>query len=247
MRKTSAWLQASPNDERILWFLLAFSIGFTFIFFPANYPIQRESLTSIFDIVFLAVCFSATGLTLFRAAKNRRTDALLCGSLGLASISLGNLYLLLMTLVGREVVTLSVGHYAQMCCYLFFIAALQAEKSLISRFDKIFATAISMTALVFTFFVAWAVMLDDQVIMSWSNALLDVMGITASLSLAFEKKRLPFAWAMAVLFFLDGIDFILPFYVVRLLIASVSPPIYAGLGLIFLTSARRHVQKEPGI
>lgn len=130
-----------------------------------------------------------------RAIREHNTKELLYTALGVCCLTLGNLYFILLDIVSFEYDVISVGLFAKVCCYLFFIAVLSAQKSY--RIKRAAAVDIGSFAVAAT--CAYAVITNNYLIINLSVILLNLLCAVLAVGLLNYPRRVRF-FAQVMLF-----------------------------------------------
>jgi hypothetical protein len=118
-----------------------------------------------------AAALWAAALLMSRAIREHNGKELLYTALGMSCLTLGNFYFLLLDIVSFEYDVISVGLFAKVCCYLFFIAVLSAQKPF--RMKRAAAVDIGSFAVAAT--CAYAVITNSYLVINLSVILLNLL------------------------------------------------------------------------
>ena len=189
----------------ILWSLIFFTLA------------DKELIYEIHNIVIAAVVLVVTIRTFSHFLKSPNNNIILYGALGLSCLTIGNLYFILLGFVNRAPDFISVGNFSLDCCYLFFLAVLMALKG-----KRLYFKAVNILAVVITVLCAYAVIVNNDIIMNINALTLDLLCIVFSISLLSQKNARFFALIILILTSFDAITaFELPYFIALFMKASV--------------------------
>lgn len=167
-----------------------------------------------------AVALWAAFLLMFHAIQEHNGKELLYAALGMSCLTLGNLYFVLLDVVSFKYDVISVGLFAKVCCYLFFIAVLSAQKP--------FQLKLAMTVDIGSFAVAatcaYAVIANSYLVINLSVILLNLLcAVLAAGLLRYPRQSRFFA---QVMLFLAVKDILSVFTVLAFATDALSPALY---------------------
>ncbi len=195
---------------------------------------QSTTLDNLANYIFAITAMLVAILTMSRTIQTGNRSTQLYGALGLACLGLGNLYQLVLHLTGLALFYLNVGHFSQMCCYLFFLAALtslQRQSTTLLRWQN---RILNLTAAMATLLSAYAVITNNENAMRLASTLLDTAGLIAAISLLHEQSRNRYGLVMLLLFALDATNKYLVWQPSQVVIFAASPLLYVLMALTLL-------------
>jgi hypothetical protein len=164
-----------------------------------------------------AVSLWAAIFLMTRAMRDHNKTYILYTALGMCCLVLGDLYFVLLDIVSFSYDEISVGLFAKVCCYLFFIAVLSAQKPF--KLKRVAAVDIGSFAIAAT--CAYAVIANSYLVINLSVFLLNLLCAVLAIGLLrYPARSKPFAYAML---FLAVKDILSVFSVLSFPTDSLSP------------------------
>lgn len=151
-------------------------------------------------------------------------------ALGISCLALGNLYFMLLDIVSVEPDVLSVGLFAKVCCYLFFISALTGLN--VKKKSKRSVVVINIVSVISTIICAYAVIANDILVINISVLLLDVLCLILACSLMHNKRNIFFSVMMIVIV---AFDFLSMVVILSTYLSLLSPALYILLSQAVIT------------
>lgn len=200
---------------------------------------KNDSIMKFNSVFTVLVSFAVTCQVLNFVIKIHDKGIRLYTALGICCLALGNLYFILLNIVSISPDILSVGTFAKVCCYLFFISALTSLKK-ITLTNKIYAIknntisniAINTISVISTIACAFSVISNNLIVVNLAVVLLDLLCIILAVGLIKENRTRFFAIMMLVISSFD-IFHLITFLAV--FIDSLSPALYVFLAKSLMT------------
>jgi len=162
---------------------LLYAIGMT----TAVLSTGSDSLVRVHTILTGLLSLVVAGILMHSAMKWHNLGTGFYTSLGMCCLAMGNLYFLLLAVVSYAPDEISVGLFAKICCYLFFIAELTGLNTNAKR-RGFTALAIALASTAATVACALAVILNNAALINLAAILLNVLCFILAVKL-FVKKR----------------------------------------------------------
>ena len=141
------------------------------------------------------VALWAASFLLIRAIREHDGGELLYTALGMCCLVLGNLYFVLLDVISFAYDVIAVGFFAKVCCYLFFIAVLTAQKPF--RLKR--AAAVDIVSFAVAATCAYAVITNSYLVINVSVILLNLLCAVLAWGLLKYPRRVRF-FAQVMLF-----------------------------------------------
>lgn len=189
--------------------------------------ITKSSLAmGIHGYVTAIVSFLIAFKVMRTAIRTHDKGRLLYIVLGICCLALGNLYFFLLGIVGIVPSIISVGLFAKICCYLFFIAALLEFKKEAGKRSSFYFILINSITFILTMACAYSVLANSIYVLNSSVLLMDLFCLVLAFGLLPNKNARFFACLMLVIAVFDIISAIQIFAFTGVLIKSLSPLLY---------------------
>lgn len=167
-----------------------------------------------------AVALWAAVLLISRAVREHNGNELLYTALGMSCLTLGNFYFVLLDIVSFKYDVISIGLFAKVCCYLFFIAVLTAQKPY--RLKRAAIVDIGSFAIAAT--CAYAVITNSYLVINLSVVLLNLLCAVLAVGLLRSPYRSRFF--AQIMLFLAVKDILSVFAVLAFATDVLSPALY---------------------
>lgn len=209
---------------------MAAALGYAAVMTVAGAVTGSELFYQVNIYVTDVMALLAAAYLLTRAIREHNGGELLYTALGMCCLVLGNLYFVLLDVIAFDYDVIAVGFFAKVCCYLFFIAVLTAQKP----FGRKRVTAVNITSFAVAATCAYAVITNSYLVINVSVILLNLLCAVLALGLLKYPRRVRFF--AQVMLFLAVKDILSVFSVLALAADALSPLLYllivvAALGL----------------
>lgn len=188
--------------------------------------IKSSLVMDIHAYVTAIVSFLVSFKVMLTAIRAHDKGKLLYIVLGICCLALGNLYFFLLGIVRAVPGDISVGLFAKICCYLFFIAALLEFKKDAGKRGSLYFMLINSITFILTATCAYAVLANNIYVLNSSVLLMDVFCLVLASGLVPNKNARFFACLMLAVAVLDIISAIQVFAFTGVFIKSLSPLLY---------------------
>lgn len=178
-----------------------------------------NSVAKFHAYITVFILFGVTSNLIYHVIKEQNRGIKLYIALGISCLSLGNVYFIFLDIVSVLPDSLSVGLFASVCCYLFFIAALTSFKPLTGK-TKIFAVIINILSAIAAFLCAYAVVTNDIAMINTAVILLDLICILLAASLLSLRDARFF---MVMMILLSASDILTIFVIMDTLLDAITP------------------------
>lgn len=162
---------------------LLYAIGMT----TAVLLTGSDLLLRLHTILTGLLSLTAAAVLMSSAVKRRSLGTGFYTSLGMCCLAMGNLYFLLLAVVSYEPDQISVGIFAKICCYLFFIAELTGLDTYNKR-HSLAAPIIALTSTAATIACALAVILNNAAMIDLAAIILNVLCLVLAVKLLVKKR-----------------------------------------------------------
>ena len=162
---------------------LLYAIGMT----TAVLSTGSDSLVRVHTILTGLLSLVAAGILMRSAMRRPNLGTGFYTSLGMCCLAMGNLYFLLLAVVSYKPDEISVGLFAKICCYLFFIAELTVLNRDTER-RGFAASAIALVSTAATVTCALAVIINNAALINLAAILLNVLCLVLAIKLLAKKR-----------------------------------------------------------
>lgn len=198
---------------------LLYAIGMT----TAVLSTGSDLLVRVHTILTGLLSFVSAVILMHSAMKQHNLGTGFYTSLGMCCLAVGNLYFLLLAVVSYAPDEISVGLFAKSCCYLFFIAELTGLNTDVNRRGFAVPT-IALISTATTAACAFAVIMDNVVLISLAAILLNVLCLILALKLLVKKRHRLYALTITIMTVKSMLSV---FTVLSFATDSLSPLLYA--------------------
>lgn len=210
------------GNNGLITFALLYSVSIT----TAALITKSSQIMNIHIYVTAIVSFAVSYKVMRIAIREHDKGILLYIVLGICCLALGNFYYFLLGIVRIVPGDISVGLFAKVCCYLFFIAALLEYKKDDGKRGAPYFVLINSITFVLTAACAFAVLANNIYVLNSSVLLMDLLCLVLASGLLSNKNARFFGLLMLAVAALDIISVIQIFAFTAVLIKSLSPLLY---------------------
>lgn len=204
------------------WTLPAAGLLYAISMTTAVLSTGSDSLVRVHIILTGLLSLVAAGILMRSAMKRHNLGTGFYTSLGMCCLAMGNLYFLLLAVVSYAPDEISVGLFAKICCYLFFIAELTGLNTDAKR-RGFTALAIALASTTATVACSLAVILNNAALINLASIILNILCLVLAVKLLIKKRFRLYAFTITLMAVKSSLSV---FTVLSFATDSLSPLLY---------------------